>query len=100
MWIPELLLRMQGRECRAAAAPEHPMFNATHVAWKELTKLYDSYAKPEPISGFNATSEEKCSDNMDSEVRFCFSIFIINWYHCNLGVFQLAAQDLANIGSN
>lgn len=70
MWIPELLLRMQGRQCSATAAPEHAqLFNASQVAWKELTKLHNSYAKPEPISVFNDTNEgEKCYDNMDRKV--------------------------------
>lgn len=73
MWIPELLLRMQGRECKTTSAvPQNAkLFNATNVAWKELTKLYDSYIKPELIAA-NATIDmkERCNDNIDTEVNY------------------------------
>lgn len=77
MWIPELLLRMQGRECKNAALNQtaSALHNGTHVAWKELTKLYDSYAKPELVANYNSTSfeghgwrEEKCDATMDDEI--------------------------------
>ncbi|KOB72778.1 Uncharacterized protein OBRU01_11800, partial [Operophtera brumata] len=57
MWIPELLLRMQGRDCRSATVtPDTKVFNASNVAWKGLTKLYEGYAKPELIAAFNASA--------------------------------------------
>ncbi|KAG6448214.1 synaptic vesicle glycoprotein 2B [Manduca sexta] len=76
MWIPELLLRMQGRECKLAAANRTgnaTVSNAT-IAWKELTKLYASYPKPEQIIGYNDSEfghegrEDTCDATMDTEV--------------------------------
>lgn len=72
MWIPELLLRMETRDCHnATVAPDTRMFNATNVAWTELTKLHDGYAKPELIAfKTNVTRvQDSCNDNIDEKVK-------------------------------
>lgn len=80
MWIPELLLRIQGRECKLTASTAKPenarLFNAT-THWKDLK--YDSYGKEIPIPGFNVTSYDDhfgqsstCDATIDQEVRSQF----------------------------
>ncbi|KAJ8724651.1 hypothetical protein PYW08_016125 [Mythimna loreyi] len=76
MWIPELLLRIQGRECKLTASTAKPenarLFNAT-AHWKDLK--YDSYGKEIPIPGLNDTSYDDhfgqsstCDATIDQEV--------------------------------
>lgn len=78
MWIPEMLLRMQGRECKNAAAnnTDNDATNVTNLIWKELAKLYDAYERPEQLLDSNTTSTdrherrvEQCDDTIDAEVR-------------------------------
>ncbi|XP_026727132.1 synaptic vesicle glycoprotein 2B-like [Trichoplusia ni] len=74
MWIPELLLRIQGRECKLTASTAPPenarLFNAS-IPWKEI----GSYAKEIPIAGYNETSSDDhygqsstCNSHIDQEV--------------------------------
>ncbi|XP_063893915.1 synaptic vesicle glycoprotein 2B [Helicoverpa armigera] len=76
MWIPELLLRIQGRECKLSASTAKPenarLFNAT-THWKDLK--YDSYGKEIPIPGLNDSSFDDhfgqgrtCDSTIDQEV--------------------------------
>ncbi|XP_022834036.1 synaptic vesicle glycoprotein 2B-like [Spodoptera litura] len=77
MWIPELLLRIQGRECKLTASTAKPenarLFNAT-THWKDLK--YDSYGKEIPVPGLNDSSNFDdhfgqgipCDSTIDSEV--------------------------------
>ncbi|KAF9823685.1 hypothetical protein SFRURICE_013166 [Spodoptera frugiperda] len=77
MWIPELLLRIQGRECKLTAPTAKPenarLFNAT-THWKDLK--YDSYGKEIPVPGFNDSSSFDdhfaqgipCDSTIDAEV--------------------------------
>ena len=76
MWIPELLLRIQGRECKLTASTAKPenarLFNAT-AHWKDLQ--YDSYGKEIPVPGLNSSYEDHfgqaipCDATIDQEVR-------------------------------
>ncbi|XP_063827225.1 synaptic vesicle glycoprotein 2B-like [Ostrinia nubilalis] len=76
LWIPELLLRMQSKECKYAkldALPENArLVNATAAVLKELTM-----PKAETVGGFNGSmfdpldvrsGGEKCSSDMDDDV--------------------------------
>lgn len=77
MWIPEMLLRMQGRECRKTAVnnTDNDAVNVTNLIWKELAKLYDAYERPNQFFDSNATGidgherkVEQCDDTIDAEV--------------------------------
>ncbi|XP_072929422.1 synaptic vesicle glycoprotein 2B-like [Epargyreus clarus] len=75
LWIPELLLRMQTKDCSATLAlPEKAkLFNATNTAWRDLPKSYDMYRDVE----YNNTvldvhdmrrGDEKCEEHIDDAV--------------------------------
>ncbi|CAH2040142.1 unnamed protein product, partial [Iphiclides podalirius] len=78
LWIPELLLRMQGKECtnRISNIPESAkLFNSSNIEWKELTKSRDAYRTV--YERFNGTLFEvvgsgrggsRCEENIDSAV--------------------------------
>ncbi|CAG5033896.1 unnamed protein product [Parnassius apollo] len=79
LWIPELLLRMQGKECaysHSTIVPENArLFNASNIAWKDLPKVYDSWRPNQDI--YNGTlvdsldgrrGRARCEENIDSAV--------------------------------
>ncbi|XP_013168025.1 PREDICTED: synaptic vesicle glycoprotein 2B-like [Papilio xuthus] len=90
LWIPELLLRMQGKECAyARSIPETAkLFNASNVAWKELSKVHDDSLEIDKFNGtlFNAHeavgSSVRCDGNIDSAV---FTSGLIVGVCCVLG---------------
>ncbi|XP_068627123.1 synaptic vesicle glycoprotein 2C-like [Battus philenor] len=76
LWIPELLLRMQGKECaysRASLPETAKLFNASNIAWKDL-KVVDTFRQD--MERFNGTlfnsndgrSDGRCDENIDSRV--------------------------------
>ncbi|CAH0724026.1 unnamed protein product, partial [Brenthis ino] len=70
LWIPELLLRMKGKDCSAnVTLPKTAMlFNASNIAWKDIPKIYDEYSRE--LDKFNASNvhEEKCDENIDDSI--------------------------------
>lgn len=72
MWIPELMLRMQSRECKTAlnSTDKQALFNVTNITWVELIKVGDGY-KEEKISineNFDNHDNEQCDATIDAEV--------------------------------
>ncbi|CAH2085943.1 unnamed protein product [Euphydryas editha] len=69
LWIPELLLRMQGRRCAAnQSLPENAMlFNASNVAWKDIPKVYSDQFRPRYNTSVGVL-EEKCEENINDSV--------------------------------
>ncbi|XP_045449397.1 synaptic vesicle glycoprotein 2B-like [Melitaea cinxia] len=70
-WIPELLLRTQGKPCTANISlplPENAMlFNASNVAWKDIAKTYNNFSTPK----YNASvymHEEICNETINDSV--------------------------------
>ncbi|CAG9787475.1 unnamed protein product [Diatraea saccharalis] len=73
LWIPELLLRMQGKDCkfgRQIALPENARL-VNDSAWQEYTKMFPQEGRFND-SNFDtyesANGEEKCDDFMDDDV--------------------------------
>ncbi|KAJ0177582.1 hypothetical protein K1T71_006455 [Dendrolimus kikuchii] len=85
MWIPELMLRMQGRACKNATnVTDRVLFNATNITWVELVKFNGGY-KEEKIAineSFDGHERKKCDDSIDDEV---FKSGIIVGAICVLG---------------
>ncbi|KAM3956280.1 synaptic vesicle glycoprotein 2B [Aphomia sociella] len=71
LWIPELLLRMQGRECRLASLSNNARLLNTTKMWTE-SKL--AISGVEPVPGYNDSTsdyslrDDQCEGNMDDNV--------------------------------
>ncbi|CAK1543775.1 unnamed protein product [Leptosia nina] len=71
LWIPELLLRMQGKECKSTLPENAKLFNATNIAWKDLPKIYDNFATE--VDQYNSSTRledrvEPCYEDIDVSV--------------------------------
>ncbi|XP_075976268.1 synaptic vesicle glycoprotein 2B-like [Anticarsia gemmatalis] len=69
MWIPELLQRIQGTQCKLAATttrPESSRLINTTTLWKDLK--YDSYGREVPVPGFNDSSYESHGSTCDATI--------------------------------
>ncbi|CAF4817772.1 unnamed protein product [Pieris macdunnoughi] len=71
LWIPELLLRMQGKDCKSSLPEPAKLFNATNIAWKDLPKIYDNFATE--VDRYNGStkledSREPCHGGIDESV--------------------------------
>ncbi|CAH3935028.1 synaptic vesicle glycoprotein 2B-like [Pieris brassicae] len=71
LWIPELLLRMQGKDCKSSLPEQAKLFNATNIAWKDLPKIYDNFATE--VDRYNGStkfedSREPCHEGINESV--------------------------------
>lgn len=75
LWIPELLLRMQGRDCSSTLPEQAKLFNATNIAWKDLPKKYDNFATE--VDRFNGSTKfEESREPCDGEIDQTVSILV------------------------
>ncbi|CAH2247514.1 synaptic vesicle glycoprotein 2B-like [Pararge aegeria] len=74
LWIPELLLRMQVKDCTAnTTLPQTAkLFNASNIAWQDMPKSYNVHSRGE-VERFNASTfvhhgSESCNESIDDSI--------------------------------
>ncbi|XP_023941006.1 synaptic vesicle glycoprotein 2B [Bicyclus anynana] len=74
LWIPELLLRMQGKGCSANATLPEPaqLFNASNIAWEDMPKIYNVRLRDEvenvTTTTLNPHDVEKCDETIEDSI--------------------------------